>query len=121
MQGPMMVVENRSGASTVIGTEAASRATPDGNTILMQGDNFVINAILHPSSVTYNPLTSFDPICLLTNVPQVLVVNSSSAFHSLADFLAAAKSASWRVTLRVVRSGNVEPHCRRVPKARRKC
>jgi tripartite-type tricarboxylate transporter receptor subunit TctC len=92
MQGPMMVVENRPGASTVIGTEAASRATPDGNTILMQGDNFVINAILHPSSVTYNPLTSFDPICLLTNVPQVLVVNSSSAFHSLSDFLAAAKA-----------------------------
>jgi tripartite-type tricarboxylate transporter receptor subunit TctC len=91
-QGPMMVVENRPGASTLIGTEAASRATPDGNTILMQGDNFVINAILHPASVTYNPLSSFDPICLLTNVPQVLVVNSSSAFHSLADFLAAAKA-----------------------------
>jgi tripartite-type tricarboxylate transporter receptor subunit TctC len=90
-QGRTMVVENRPGASTMIGTEAVSRATPDGNTILMQGDNFVINAILHPS-VTYNPLTSFDPICLLTNVPQVLVVNSASAFHSLADFLAAAKA-----------------------------
>jgi tripartite-type tricarboxylate transporter receptor subunit TctC len=35
-QGPTMVIENRTGASTVIGTEAVARATPDGNTILMQ-------------------------------------------------------------------------------------
>jgi tripartite-type tricarboxylate transporter receptor subunit TctC len=96
-QGPTMVVENRVGASTVIGTEAVARATPDGNTILMQGPPLVINAILCPS-VTYNPLTSFEPICLLVNLPLVLVVNSSSAFHSLADFLAAARTRPGELT-----------------------
>ncbi len=48
-QGPTMMVENRPGASTVIGTEAVSRATPDGSTILIASNNFVINAILRPS------------------------------------------------------------------------
>jgi len=96
-QGPTMVVENRVGASTVIGTEAVARATPDGNTILMQGPPLVINAILRPS-VTYNPLTSFEPICLLVNAPMVLVVNSSSGFRSLADFLAAARARPGELT-----------------------
>ena len=96
-QGPTMVIENRTGASTVIGTEAVARATPDGNTILMQGPSLVINAILRPS-VTYNPLTSFEPICQLVNLPLVLVVNSSSAFRSLADFLAAARARPGELT-----------------------
>jgi len=96
-QGPTMVIENRTGASTAIGTEAVARATPDGNTILMQSPNLVINAILRPS-VTYNPLTSFEPICLLVNLPLVLVVNSSSAFRSLADYLAAARARPGELT-----------------------
>jgi len=96
-QGPTMVIENRTGASTAIGTEAVARATPDGNTILMQSPNLVINAILRPS-VTYNPLTSFEPICLLANLPLVLVVNSSSAFRSLADFLAVARARPGELT-----------------------
>ena len=96
-QGPTMVIENRTGASTAIGTEAVARATPDGNTILMQGPSLVINAILRPS-VTYNPLTSFEPICLLVNLPLVLAVNSSSAFLSLADFLAAARARPGELT-----------------------
>jgi len=78
-QGPTMVIENRTGASTAIGTEAVARATPDGNTILMQSPNLVINAILRPS-VTYNPLTSFEPICQLVNLPLVLVVKFCISF-----------------------------------------
>jgi tripartite-type tricarboxylate transporter receptor subunit TctC len=96
-QGTAMVIENRTGASGVIGTEAASRGAPDGNTILIINNSFVINAILRPS-VTYNPLTSFEPICLLANLPLVLVVNSSSAFRSLADFLAVARARPGELT-----------------------
>ena len=96
-QGTAMVIENRTGASGVIGTEAVSRGAPDGNTILIINNSFVINAILRPS-VTYNPLTSFEPICLLANLPLVLVVNSSSAFRSLADFLAVARARPGELT-----------------------
>jgi tripartite-type tricarboxylate transporter receptor subunit TctC len=95
-QGPTMMIENRPGASSVIGAEAVARATPDGNTVLLMG-NPLVNAILRPS-VTYNPLTSFEPICLLVNLPFVLVVNSSSEFHSLAEFLAAARARPGELT-----------------------
>src|SRR5260370_2693377 len=115
-QGRTRVVENRPGASTVIGTEAVARATPDGNTILMQGPPLVINAILRPS-VTYDPLTSFEPICLLVNAPMVLVVNSSSAFRSLADFLAAARARPGELTFASFGPGTPN-HCRRGLKAR---
>jgi tripartite-type tricarboxylate transporter receptor subunit TctC len=95
-QGPTMMIENRPGASGVIGTEAVARATPDGNTVLLTGNPLIIS-ILRPS-VTYNPLTSFEPICLLVNLPFVLVVNSSSEFHSLAEFLAAARARPGELT-----------------------
>ena len=85
-----VVVENRPGAATVLATEAVARAEPDGTTLLLVANSFVINPILRPS-LRYNPLTSFEPVCLLVNSPNLLVVNSSSPLRSLADFLAAAR------------------------------
>jgi tripartite-type tricarboxylate transporter receptor subunit TctC len=67
-QGVTMLVENRPGAGTVIGTEAAARAAPDGNTLLITSVAFVINP--HLRKLNYNPLASFEPICNLTQSPQ---------------------------------------------------
>src|SRR6266446_3325052 len=75
-QGVTMLVENRPGGGTVIGTEAASRAAPDGNTLLITSVVFVINP--HLRKLNYDPLTSFEPVCNLVQSPQVLVVNSGS-------------------------------------------
>jgi tripartite-type tricarboxylate transporter receptor subunit TctC len=75
-QGVTMLIEDRPGAGTVIGTELAARAGPDGNTLLITTSALVINA--HLRKVTYNPLTSFEPICNLTQSPQLIVVNSAS-------------------------------------------
>ena len=79
--GQSIVVENRPGAGTVIATEAVARAIPDGTTVLFVGNSFLINANLR--SLSYDPLTNFEPVCLLVNSPQVLVVNSSSPFRSM--------------------------------------
>jgi len=105
-QGLTMVVENRPGGSTAIATEAVSRAAPDGNTVLMVGNNFVINPSLRPS-LAYSPLTSFEPICQLVNLPLVLVVNSSSPFRSLADLLTAARSRPGELTVAAFGPGTV--------------
>src|SRR6516225_8360483 len=59
--GLRIMIENRPGAGGVIGVEAASRAVPDGNTLLMMSPGFVINPQLR--KVNYDPLTSFEPIC----------------------------------------------------------
>ena len=81
-QGRTIVVENRPGASTQIGTESASRAAPDGNSLLFAGPNFVF--IPHLRKVNYDPLTSFEPICNLASTPVVILVNDASPYHTLA-------------------------------------
>src|SRR6266699_3418214 len=57
-QGTTMIVENRPGAGGVIGTEAVSRATPDGNTLLVNSSSFI--TIPHLQKLNYDPLTSFE-------------------------------------------------------------
>jgi tripartite-type tricarboxylate transporter receptor subunit TctC len=84
------VIENRPGAATVLGVEAASRAAPDGNTLGMVANSFII----HPNfkKLSYDPLTSFEPVCLLANSPQVIVVNSASPYKTLTEWLDAARA-----------------------------
>jgi tripartite-type tricarboxylate transporter receptor subunit TctC len=88
--GPTIVIENRPGAGTMIATEAVSRAVPDGNTALVVANSFIINAGL--KKLAYDPLTSFEPICLLTRSRNVVVVNSASPYRSLADLLSDARA-----------------------------
>jgi tripartite-type tricarboxylate transporter receptor subunit TctC len=95
--GPTMVVEDRPGAGTVIGTEAVSRAAPDGNTVLIVAPSFVINPSLR--KVNYDPLTNFEPICHLAATPMVLVVNSTSPYRTLADLIDAARAKPGELTL----------------------
>jgi tripartite-type tricarboxylate transporter receptor subunit TctC len=97
-QGQAMVVENRPGASTAIGTDAVSRAGPDGNTLLLTGDGLIIAKHVRPS-LAYDPIKSFEPICVLVNVPLVVVVNSLSPYRSLADLLAAAGARPGALTV----------------------
>ena len=88
--GVSTVIENRPGAASVIGTEAASRAAPDGNTLAVVTNSFII----HPNfkKLAYDPLASFEPVCLLANSPQVIVVNSASSYKTLTDLIDAARA-----------------------------
>ncbi len=88
--GVSTLIENRPGAASVIGTEAASRAAPDGNTVAIVANSFII----HPNfkKLTYDPLTSFEPVCLLATSPQVIVVNSTSPHKSLTELFDAARA-----------------------------
>jgi len=96
-QNVTMIVENRPGASNTIGTEAASRAAPDGRTLLINTPEFVINP--HLRKLNYDPLTSFTPVCYLVRSPQLLVVNSESPYRTLDDLLDAARLKSNKLTL----------------------
>src|SRR5262249_17517345 len=92
-----MVIENRPGAGTVIATEAVSRAAPDGNTILLVANSFVINASL--KTLNYDPLTSFEPVCLLSRSPNVIAVNSTSPYRSISDLVQAAQARPAELTM----------------------
>ena len=88
-QGLTILVENRPGAGTAIGTEVVSRAAPDGNTLLIVAPPFVINP--HLRKLNYDPLTNFEPICNLVQSPSFIVVNSASPYRTLDDLLSAAR------------------------------
>jgi len=90
LQGPTMVVENRPGGGTVIGTEVVARAAPDGGTVLLVANSFVVNPALKKQS--YDVSTSFEPVCDLAATPIVLVVNGTSPYHTLADLIAVARA-----------------------------
>ena len=61
-QGSTIVVEDRPGGGTVIGTEAVERAEPDGRTLLLVASSFVINPALKRAN--YDPARNFEPVCL---------------------------------------------------------
>jgi tripartite-type tricarboxylate transporter receptor subunit TctC len=88
-QGLTMIVQNLPGAGTLIATEAAARADPNGNTLLITSPPFVINT--HLRKLSYDPLTSFEPICDLLHTPTFIVVDNASPYQTLADLLDAAR------------------------------
>jgi len=88
--GQSIVVEDRPGASSIVGTEFVARATADGTTILLVENPFILSAILFPGH--YDVLSNFEPLCYIAATPAVLAVSSQSDIHTLADFLKRAQS-----------------------------
>src|SRR5262249_59229295 len=96
-EGPAVVIENRPGAGSVIGTEAVARAVPDGNTLLINAPYLLIAPQV--KKVGYDPLTSFDPICYLVSSPGIIVVNAASPYRTLAELLAAARAQPGKLSI----------------------
>jgi tripartite-type tricarboxylate transporter receptor subunit TctC len=86
--GPTIVVESHPGAGTEIGTEYVSRAEPDGHTLGIISNSFVV--LPHMRKLNYDPLTDFVPICKLASFPPLIVVNSTSPYRTFADLIDAA-------------------------------
>ena len=95
-RGPTVLIEDRPGAGASIAYDLAARAVPDGNTLVINSNSFVINPLLR--KVAYDPFTSFEPICHLVSSPQVIVVNSASPYRTLADFIAAVHTKPGELT-----------------------
>lgn len=90
--GQAVVVDNRSGAGGIIGTQAIARAKPDGYTIgLGNFGPLAVNKSLY-KNLPYDPAKDLDPIALLEKGPLVLVVAASSPYRSLADLVADMKA-----------------------------
>jgi len=90
--GTSVVIDNRGGAGGSVGSEVASRATPDGYTMLGGTiSSHAINVSLYPK-IGYDPIKSFAPVTLIGTNPVVLVVNAASPYKTLKDVLDASKA-----------------------------
>ena len=89
--GRQVVVENRAGGASNIGSEAVARAAPDGYTLLLGSLSTSVNASLFPK-LSFNVLKDFEPVSLLATVPLMVVVHPSFPAQSIADLIAAARA-----------------------------
>jgi tripartite-type tricarboxylate transporter receptor subunit TctC len=91
MLGQQFVVENRGGAGGTIGEAVVAKAAPDGYTILHDATAYSVNGALYPS-LPFDYGKSFDPVALVSLVPNILVVTPSVPVKTLADVIAYAKA-----------------------------
>jgi tripartite-type tricarboxylate transporter receptor subunit TctC len=90
--GQPVLVENKPGGGTIIGSALVAKAPPDGHTLLLMANSFVINAKLHAATLPYEGVKAFEPVACLTNSPQLLAVNSASPYRTFKDWVDAAKA-----------------------------
>lgn len=95
--GPAMVVESHPGAATEIGSALVAHAAPDGATLGIVSPSLVV--LPYFRKLKFDPLKDFAPICELASFPPLLVVNSQSPYHSLADLIGAATARPGALTL----------------------
>ena len=95
--GQQVVIDNRSGASGMIGTELAKNAAPDGYTLLVNTLPFVTNQFAY-EKVPYDPINDFAPISVLSSVASVLVAHPSLPVNSMKDLITLARSKPGAIT-----------------------
>ncbi len=90
--GQPVVVENRSGATGAIGTEAVVRARPDGYTLLIGSPGSIVNGPLLMAAPRYNTMTDLVPVALLGQVPMMIMVRPEMPVRNLAELVAYSRS-----------------------------
>ncbi len=97
--GATIVVENRPGAGTVIGTEAAARSTPDGYTLLVTLDqSMTMNQFLY-DKLPYNPERDFVPVSLIARSSLLYVINSKVPANTLKEFIEYSKKEGGKLNM----------------------
>lgn len=91
MWGQQVIVENRPGAGSVVGTGIAAKAPPDGYTLLMVSASHAINATLY-SKLPFDPVKDFSGVTPVALIPNILIVHPSLPVRSVKELVALAKA-----------------------------
>ena len=102
--GQTVVVDNRPGAASMLGTDLVAKSLPDGYTLLLADLAFTINSAYYIKQARYDVLKSFVPVALIAETPYVLMLNPSVPAATFKDFIALAKAQPGK--LNVGSSGN---------------
>src|SRR5436190_24189474 len=90
--GQSIVIENRGGAGSIVGTDLVAKAAPDGYTLLLgQSGPISINPAVY-KSLPYDPVKELTPVTMTNSYPYVLVINSKTPAQTLKEFVALAKA-----------------------------
>lgn len=89
--GQPVLIDNRPGAATMIGTQYVAKAPGDGHTILFVTDSFAVNPALY-KKVQYDPVKDFAPVTAIAHLNQLLVVNSAVPAQTLKELIDYAKA-----------------------------
>jgi tripartite-type tricarboxylate transporter receptor subunit TctC len=92
-----IVVDNRPGAGSLHGTEAAAKAAPDGHTLLIIAASLSITPALQPN-LPYDPVRDFAPITQIVDLPHIVVVHPAVQVKNLADLLALLKAKPGQIS-----------------------
>ncbi|HVL58466.1 MAG TPA: tripartite tricarboxylate transporter substrate binding protein [Burkholderiaceae bacterium] len=106
--GQSIIVDNRAGASGMIGAAAVAKAPPDGYTFLVcVSTEIVINPWLY-KKMAYDPQRDFAPVCRLTTLPLALVASTQSGIANIGDLITRAKAAPGRITYASAGAGSLQ-------------
>ena len=94
--GQPIVIENRGGAGSTIGTRDVARSAPDGYTLLIATSSLAINPALYPD-VAYDPKKDFATVGLIATSPNFVLVNPAVPAHSIAELIALAKTEPGKI------------------------
>ncbi|HEY9278894.1 MAG TPA: tripartite tricarboxylate transporter substrate binding protein [Eoetvoesiella sp.] len=106
--GQPVIVDNRPGGNTLIGTEAVARAPADGYTLLLTTLTFAVVPSLY-KKIPYDGVKDFTPITLAVTLPNVLVINPKLPVSTIPEFIAYAKSHPGKLNYASTGSGT-SPH-----------
>ena len=95
--GQQFVVDNRGGASGIIGADSVAKAPPDGYTLMVHSTSHLTNAFSY-NKLPYDTFRDFEPITLLASQPSLLVVHPSLPAKNVKEFIALAKSRPGQIT-----------------------
>jgi tripartite-type tricarboxylate transporter receptor subunit TctC len=107
--GQQMILENRSGAGGTIGLEVASKSNADGYTLVLGSLSTLSIAPIFNRNLSYDPVKSFAPICLIASSPSVLVINPSIPAASLRELIDLAKAKPGQLNFGTNGNGTI-PH-----------
>jgi tripartite-type tricarboxylate transporter receptor subunit TctC len=100
------IVENRTGASGIIGTDYVAKSAPDGYTFVFIFDTHAVHQALNPK-LTFDPIKDFAAVMIVGTAPMAITTGAMKPYKSFADVIAAAKAKPDTVTLGNVGNGSL--------------
>ena len=100
------IVENRTGASGIIGTDYVAKSAPDGYTFVFIFDTHAVHQALNPR-LPFDPVKDFEPVMIVGSAPMAITTGTMKPYKNFQDVLAAAKSKPDGVTLGNVGNGSL--------------